>query len=194
MAPLTDDMTRLCGEIEMMRRIRAALLGQLEDATRERRNAVSAMRADFAHTRAEMARTAKASRLTFVSGLKQAVAGQQHGLKKDVCGARRAWSGPTPARVRRDGTETAGACTRRNPSSREAGPREVSPRQAGPGEVSPREERTREKRRTHASKETIQGTERRDYGTPAKKGVKATNERGAARSNRGHDKGSDRRR
>jgi hypothetical protein len=94
MATLTDDMTRLCGEIQMLRGMRGALIDELEHKTRERRAAVSQMQASFANAHAEMAKRAKANRLAVVSSLRQATS-------SDLAGARRAWSGKGTKRTAR---------------------------------------------------------------------------------------------
>lgn len=101
MATLTDDITRLCGEIQMLRRTRGALIDELEHKTTARRAAVSQMQASFANTHAKMAKRAKADRLTFVSNLKQTVGGQRRGTGSDLVGARRAWSGKVAKRTAR---------------------------------------------------------------------------------------------
>lgn len=101
MATLTDDMTRLCGEIQMMRRMRGALMNELEHKTRERRTAVSQMQANFANEHAEMAKRAKANRLAFVSSLRQTGAGQRQTTSSDLAGAHRAWSGKGTKRTAR---------------------------------------------------------------------------------------------
>jgi heme exporter protein D len=52
MAILAEHMTRLCGEIQTMRRTRTVLKDELENKMRERRTAVSQMQANFANAHA----------------------------------------------------------------------------------------------------------------------------------------------
>jgi DNA-binding protein H-NS len=93
MATLTNDMARLCGEIQMMRRMRDALMNELEKKTRERRDAVSQMQANIATAHEQMATRTKANRMAFVSELKQTGAEQRQATSSDLAGANRAWSG-----------------------------------------------------------------------------------------------------
>lgn len=97
MGMLTDDVTRLCGEISSMRRARVAMKKGLACSTQDRRAAVSQMQAGFANAHGEMARQSKASRSAFVSNLKRAVAGKRREFRDDLAGARRAWLGSLPA-------------------------------------------------------------------------------------------------
>jgi hypothetical protein len=101
MAILAEHMTRLCGEIQTMRRTRTVLKDELENKMRERRTAVSQMQANFANAHAETAKRAKSDRLGFVSGLKQTVAGQRRGTNNDLAGAHRAWFGKGTKRTAR---------------------------------------------------------------------------------------------
>ena len=104
MGHLTDDMTRLRGQI-------TAFIKDLSINSKGLRPAVSKMRARFAAAHAEMARETKADRLAFVSkhaemaretkadrlafvsNLKRAVAGQLQEFRADIAGAHRAWFG-----------------------------------------------------------------------------------------------------
>lgn len=101
MATLTNDMTRLCGEIQMMRRMRGALMNELEHKTQERRTAVSQMQANVASAHEDMAKRTKAHRMAFVSDLKQTGAGQRQATSSDLAGAHRAWSGKGNKRTAR---------------------------------------------------------------------------------------------
>jgi uncharacterized protein YicC (UPF0701 family) len=94
---LTNDMTRLCGEIAASRDSRAE--------TRERMQAaISRMLSGFGEARSEMARQTKAELGEFVAGVKEAVtdlrqtvAQLREGFQDDLAGAHRAWHGASPA-------------------------------------------------------------------------------------------------
>jgi hypothetical protein len=101
MATLTNDMTRLCGEIQMMRRMRGALMNELEKKTRERRDTVSRMQANIANAHEEMAARTKANRMAFVSDLKQTGAEQRQATSRDLAGAHRGWIGKSSKRTAR---------------------------------------------------------------------------------------------
>ena len=93
MGALTNDMTRLCDAINGMRNARSAMIRQLEQATKDRRAAVSEMQAGFSSAHREMSRQARSGRRAFVSNLKRTVAGRQREFRADLNGARQAWSG-----------------------------------------------------------------------------------------------------
>lgn len=108
MGVLTSDMTRLCGDIGAMRKMRGAFMKELERETADRRAAVSDMRENFSTAHADMARKMKTDCLAFVSNLKQAVGTLRRMLRSDLAGAHQAWLGLTPAestRPRRDEPE-----------------------------------------------------------------------------------------
>lgn len=108
MGVLSSDMTRLCGEIGAMRKMRGAFMKELKHETKGRRAGVSDMRENFSTAHADMARKMKADCLDFVSNLRQVVGGLRRTLRADLAGARRAWLGLTRAestRVRRDEPE-----------------------------------------------------------------------------------------
>ncbi len=100
MGALTDDMTRLCGEIRSMRKARFAMKSELARATKDRKAAVRKMQAGFANAHGEMARKTKAGREAFASNLKRAVARKRREFRDDLAGAQRAWSGAASARIR----------------------------------------------------------------------------------------------
>lgn len=100
MGILTDDMTRLSGEIGTMRRARKALVKELERTTRDRRAAVFEMQTDFSNAHARMAKRSRADRMGFASNLKRAVAGQRRAFRADLAGAHQAWFGLTAAQPR----------------------------------------------------------------------------------------------
>jgi hypothetical protein len=90
MGILTDDMTRLCGEISASRGAREVFLKDL-------RYVVSEMQTGFRLAHAEMARETKAERVGFVSGLEKTVFDMRKDFATDLAGARQAWFGPPPA-------------------------------------------------------------------------------------------------
>jgi hypothetical protein len=199
MAALTDDMTRLWGEIEAMRGMRAVLMSQLEHATRDRRSAISAMRADFAHAHAEMARATKADRVTLISSLKRAVAGQQQGIKEDLSGALRAWSGPAPEerealesqrllRLQSDAQAREKSAQSKFAQERSA---QEKPKQEKPANEKLSLEKREEERPVFQKK---QGKERKEAAPNKMEGASATNERRSAQSISSHGKNSKRRR
>lgn len=69
MGNLTDDMTRLRGEVEALRGARGALMQDLTRGTRDLSTAVAAMRADFTSAHAAMAKQARGEREAFVAAL-----------------------------------------------------------------------------------------------------------------------------
>lgn len=90
---LTDDMTRLCGEIVAMRRGRGCLMSQLQCDTKGRRQAVVGFCADLSSARTTMAKRTKNERVAFVNGLKRWVGARRRDVRNDLAGARRAWAG-----------------------------------------------------------------------------------------------------
>ena len=94
---LTNDMTRLRGEIAASRDSRAE--------TRERMQAaISRMVSGFGEARSEMARQTKAELGEFVARVKEAVtelrqtvAQLREGFQDDLAGAHQAWHGASPA-------------------------------------------------------------------------------------------------
>lgn len=93
MGVLTNDMTRLRGEIGGLRGARRALINDLLHRTRERRSAVVGMQAGFRRSHAEMSRKAKADLRAFMSALRRTVSALRREVGEDIAGARRAWSG-----------------------------------------------------------------------------------------------------
>jgi hypothetical protein len=86
MGRLTDEMTRLCGEIVALRGTRK---GFVKDLT----NNVSAMKANFRRAHNEMAKQTKAERRAALAHLKKTVGDMRHAFAADLDGARRAWAG-----------------------------------------------------------------------------------------------------
>jgi len=119
MGPLTESMTRLCGEIVALRGARLAFVRDLGQD-------VASLQAEFRHTHAEMARRTKAERQGFVKSLGHEVASLRASFRRahadmarktraerravwdhmkktlsaDLAGAHRAWFGPSPAELR----------------------------------------------------------------------------------------------
>lgn len=93
MGRLTDDMARLRGEIDNLRVARGALMRQLTRGAGDLAQAVSAMTADFAKARSDMARSGRNDRETFLSGMRQQVAGLRQETADDLMGARLACDG-----------------------------------------------------------------------------------------------------
>jgi hypothetical protein len=86
MGRLTEDMTRLCGEIVALR---GARQGFVKDLTRN----VARMQANFRRARQEMGRKTRAERRAAINHLKKTVAGLRQEFAADLQGARRAWAG-----------------------------------------------------------------------------------------------------
>ena len=86
MGRLTEDMTRLCGEIVALR---GARQGFVKDLTRN----VAHMQTNFRRARQEMARKTRAERRAAINHLKKTVAGLRQEFAADLQGARRAWAG-----------------------------------------------------------------------------------------------------
>jgi Zn-dependent oligopeptidase len=86
MGRLTDDMTRLCGEIVALR---GARQGFVKDLNRN----VARMQTNFRRARREMGRKTRAERRAAINHLKKTVAGLRQEFAADLQGARRAWAG-----------------------------------------------------------------------------------------------------
>jgi len=86
MGHLTDEMSRLCGEIVALRGARRSFV---HDLTKN----VGAMQANFRRTHREMSRKAKAERRAALTNLKRTVAGMRQEFAADLQGARKAWAG-----------------------------------------------------------------------------------------------------
>ena len=69
MGKLTDDMTRLRGEVDVLRGVRGALMNDLTRGARDLTTAVAAMRADFASAHTAMAKKTGEERETFVAAV-----------------------------------------------------------------------------------------------------------------------------
>jgi len=100
MEHLTEDMTRLRGEIGSMRRARHSFRRNLERDVAAIQAGVSEMREGFRTAHAEMARNSQAERTASMSSvrrsvrdLKRTVAGLRKGFVADIQGAHQAWLG-----------------------------------------------------------------------------------------------------
>ena len=93
MGVLTDDMTRLKGEIAQLHDSLEAFVGTLKPAW-------LAMKGDFNKAHRQMAKKTAAERATFVSGLVEKVAGLRNEFAADIAGAHQAWCGGTRATAR----------------------------------------------------------------------------------------------
>ena len=97
---LTNDITRLCGEIAALRDSRAALRNNLAQGREDLAESTSRMHADLRNSRQEMAERTRTELRGFVAAvkdtvteLKQGVAAFQEEFVADLAGARRAWCG-----------------------------------------------------------------------------------------------------
>lgn len=93
MGKFAEDITRLCGEIRTLRGNRQALRRELEDGSKDRQRDIFELCADFAETRARMAKRTLESRLAFLSSLKRNVARQKREMRADLAVSRCAWAG-----------------------------------------------------------------------------------------------------
>ncbi len=103
---LTNDTSRLCGEIAALRASRSLLLGSLTESRAQMQAAVHQMLQGFGAARSEIAAQTTADLGAVVArvkeavtGLRQSVAGMQEEFREDLAGARRAWDGSS-ARTR----------------------------------------------------------------------------------------------
>ncbi len=90
---MTDDMSRLCGEIVAMRKGRGVFMNGLVRDHEDRKHSVVQFCAHTHSARTEMAKRTKTERLTFLHNLKRAVTAQRREMRRDLAGARRAWAG-----------------------------------------------------------------------------------------------------
>ena len=97
MGNLTDDMTRLRGEINTLRSNRGILMFDLAQNVKSIKSSVASLLSDFSSSHADMAATSKKQRIAFVTDVKEKVAGMKDDMQKDLAGARRAWYRATPA-------------------------------------------------------------------------------------------------
>jgi hypothetical protein len=92
MGRITEDFTRLVGEIQGGHRDRQQMMRDLG------RNGAE-MQAGFHAARAEMSRRQKNALRDFATGIENKVSGLLKGFAGDLAGARRAWRGTTAGRA-----------------------------------------------------------------------------------------------
>jgi len=90
---MTEDMTRLCGEIVALRQARGAMMQQLARENKDRSQSVLQFCAHSQSARAEMAKRGKTERHAFLRDLRRAATTQRRRMQKDLAGARGAWAG-----------------------------------------------------------------------------------------------------
>ena len=90
---LTEDMTRLCDEIVGLRKMRGAMMTDLQHGAKGLKHSVTKLCAHFGRVRATMAKRTKNERLVFLNNLKRSVGAQRRETRNDLAGARRAWAG-----------------------------------------------------------------------------------------------------
>lgn len=90
---LTDDMTRLCGEIVALRRMRGSLLSDLHRDAKGRKQAVAELCARTGSARVAMARRTRNERVAFLNSMRRAVGAHRRDVRNDLAGARRVWAG-----------------------------------------------------------------------------------------------------
>jgi len=115
MGVLTDDMTRLNGEINAARKVRGTLMENLAQMKRNLTRQMKTFRAGFRKAHREMADSTAEERAAFVLDLTETVAGLCTEVAADLAGAHRAFFGRSPAqRTPRQGARPAGRKTRRS--------------------------------------------------------------------------------
>jgi len=90
---LTDDMTRLCGEIVALRTRRGELVDSLKRASRNRRESVADFCKQLSGARSAMTRQTKNDRVSALRSLRQSVHKQCREMQADLRGVRKAWAG-----------------------------------------------------------------------------------------------------
>ena len=90
---LTEDITRLCGDILELRNKRGEMMAQMDTHNKAMKQSVADLCVQFTSLRAEMARKTKTDRARFLNGLRHVVHSQMHEMQTDLAGARRAWAG-----------------------------------------------------------------------------------------------------
>ena len=90
---LTNDMTRLCGEILAMRRMRGSLMSELQHGAKGRKQAVAELCAHVGSARVAMAKRTRNERVAFMNSLRRSVGAHRRDVRNDLAGARRAWAG-----------------------------------------------------------------------------------------------------
>lgn len=93
MMNLTAAMTNLCGEIGAWHQARETFMENLRKETRDRKTAVSEMRANLAFLRSRRTSRTKSDLSAFVSNLKHTVGRFRDEFRTDLAGAHRALFG-----------------------------------------------------------------------------------------------------
>ena len=93
MGNLTDDMTRLRGEVDALRDARGALMRELASGAKNLASTVSAMQADFSAAHAAMAQKTGKARASYLARLRKQVGRMRKETAADLAGASRAWRG-----------------------------------------------------------------------------------------------------
>src|SRR3990172_5026680 len=93
MMNLTAAITNLSSEIGALRQARETFMENLRKETRDRRTAVSEMRANLAFLRSRMASRTRSDLSAFVSNLKHRVGRLRDEVRTDMAGAHRALFG-----------------------------------------------------------------------------------------------------
>ena len=93
MGNLTDDMTRLRGEVDALRSDRGALMQELARGAKDLASSVSAMQSGFADAHATMARKTGRARATYVARIKRQVGRMRKENAADLAGASQVWFG-----------------------------------------------------------------------------------------------------
>ena len=93
MGNLTDDMTRLRGEVDALRSDRGALMLDLARGAKDLASSVSAMQSGFATAHATMAKKTGRARATYVSRIKRQVGRMRKENAADLAGASQVWFG-----------------------------------------------------------------------------------------------------
>ena len=93
MGNLTDDMTRLRGEVDALRSDRGALMQDLARGAKDLASTVSTMQVDFAAAHATMARKTGKARVTYVARIKRQVGRMRKENAADLAGASQVWFG-----------------------------------------------------------------------------------------------------
>lgn len=91
MAKLTEDMTRLCEEIQTLRANREGLRKELAETSKARQIEVVKSCAAFADALARKARLAHDNRISFLGHLKHRVSQQAREMQDDLTMVRRMW-------------------------------------------------------------------------------------------------------
>ena len=93
MGNITNDMTRLRGEIDALRGARGALMQELVRGAGDLAATVSAMRAGFDAAHTAMAIKNRRDLVSYVTGIKKQVGKMRKENADDLNGARIAWCG-----------------------------------------------------------------------------------------------------